>query len=505
MICSDIKIGSFYRICEDFYQRKKFDEIIENAFQLLIQDLRLERILLLIRNRIQGNIYIKKSYGLKNSEIKRGNYLVGQGAVANVVENGQPIIIEDISKSSVFLNKTRSRSPADMEASSFLAVPIFSRQESIGALCADSSKGPHLEEQMHCLAIVAHLIAQVVRYYQLEEEELQSDPFNYFFPEQSERKNMIGTSKAMYHIHETIKIIAPTDTTVLIEGESGVGKELVARLLHESSPRRDKPFVSFNCAALPEQLIESELFGHEKGSFTGAVARRTGRFEQAHEGTIFLDEIGEIDKSVQVKLLRAIQHQEFERVGGSETIKVNARIISATNKNLDELMLKGEFREDLYYRLSVFPIYIPPLRERKTDIPLLANYFLDRANRKTSKNIMRISTPAIDMLMSYHWPGNVRELQNIIERAVLLSDDKVIHSYHLPPTLQTAASSQTGYTGTLQSKLDSVEYELIVEALKHHHGNMSKAAKMLGLTERIMRSRVKKYRLDYKLFRRIEN
>ena len=248
--------------------------------------------------------------------------------------------------------------------------------------------------------------------------------------------------------------------------------------------------------------MESELFGHEKGAFTGALAMRKGRFELARGGTIFLDEVGDFSASTQVKLLRVLQEREFERVGGTETIKMDVRIVAATNRDLEELIAADEFRQDLYYRLHVFPIHVPPLRERKTDILLLANYFVEKYGKLNHKHILRISTPAIDMLMSYHWPGNVRELENCIERAVLLSEDEVIHGHHLPPTLQTAEASGTSQTGTLQVILDNIECELIIEALKTCRGNQTKAAKTLGITERLMGLRVAKHGIDSKRFKR---
>ncbi|MCX8012278.1 MAG: sigma 54-interacting transcriptional regulator, partial [Desulfobacterota bacterium] len=239
---------------------------------------------------------------------------------------------------------------------------------------------------------------------------------------------------------------------------------------------------------------------HEKGAFTGALGQRKGRFELANGGSIFLDEIGDLSSTTQIKLLRVLQEKEFERVGGTTTIKVDVRIIAATNRNLEKLVEDEKFRQDLYYRLNVFPIHLPPLRERKADILLLADYFVEKYSKANHKNIRRISTPAIDMLMSYHWPGNVRELENCIERAVILSNDDVIHSHHLPPTLQTAEATGTTTKGTLREMLDNMEREFILDALKSSRGNQTKAARMLGITERIMGLRIKKYRIDPKRF-----
>jgi Nif-specific regulatory protein len=253
--------------------------------------------------------------------------------------------------------------------------------------------------------------------------------------------------------------------------------------------------VAVNCAALPESLIESELFGYERGAFTGAVSSRKGRFELADGGTLFLDEMGDLPYLMQIKLLRVIQERSFERIGGTSTISVNVRIITATNRNLEALVQEGKFREDLYYRLNIFPVVVPPLRERRSDIMLLADHFVEQYASRHGKTIARISTPAIDMLMSYHWPGNVRELENCIERAVILSTDGVIHSYHLPPSLQ-AADEAGGERGKLKGMIDGIEKEILVEELKRSKGNMSKAARALGITERIMGLRVEKYGID---------
>jgi len=313
--------------------------------------------------------------------------------------------------------------------------------------------------------------------------------------------NIIGSSGAMQAVYDMIAQVSKSDATVLIRGESGVGKELVAHAIHYNSLRAERPFIKVNCAALPETVIESELFGHEKGAFTGAVAERKGRFELAEGGSIFLDEIGDFSPATQIKLLRVLQEREFERVGAATPIKADVRIIAATNRDLDALIAEDRFRQDLYYRLNVFPIHVPPLRERRSDILLLADHFVEKHSRRNHKSVRRISTPAIDMLSAYHWPGNVRELENCIERAVLLTTDEVIHGHHLPPTLQTAEASGTVVSGTLQAALDNVEREMLVEAIKSARGNMAKAARGLGISERLIGLRVAKYGIDFRRFR----
>ena len=313
---------------------------------------------------------------------------------------------------------------------------------------------------------------------------------------------LLGRSNAMEGVQDHITRVAGSEATVLLRGESGVGKELVARGIHDQSARARGPFVTVNCAALPRDLLESELFGHEKGAFTGAIGRHLGRFEQARGGTLFLDELGDLPLSVQVTLLRVLQEREFRRVGGTETVQVDARVVAATHVDLEKRIDEGAFRADLYYRLNVFPIRVPPLRERITDILLLADHFVGQYARAAQKSVRRISTPAIDMLLAYHWPGNVRELANCIERAVLITDDDVIHSQHLPPTLQTAEASGTSQRGTLKTIVETVEREAIVEALKATRGNRAKAARQLGVSERIMGLRVRHYKIDADRFKR---
>jgi Nif-specific regulatory protein len=295
--------------------------------------------------------------------------------------------------------------------------------------------------------------------------------------------------------------VSSTSTTVLLRGESGVGKELVADAIHYNSTRKTKAYIKVNCAALPESLIESELFGHEKGAFTGADSQRVGRFEAANGGTIFLDEFGDIPANVQVKLLRVIQQREIERLGSTKPIKIDVRIICATNKNLEKMIEEGNFREDLYYRINVFPVYIPPLRERLHDIPALADHFIARFNEKNSRNIKRITASAIDCLMVYHWPGNIRELENCIERACILSTDNVLRTNNLPASLQTAEGTQTMQSGTLDIILGKMEKQIIIDALIATKGNSTKAAEQLGITERMMGIRTKKYDIDPKRFK----
>ncbi len=483
-------------------------EVCQPALEALAHHLGMVRGTLTLLNRLSGEIQIEAAYGLSERQLQLGRYRLGEGITGRVVETGKPEVVPRISDEPRFQDRTGARQGLPPEEIGFVCVPIRLENETIGALSVDRpvSEGVSLDDDVRLLTIVASMIAQAVRLrreIQEQREQLleETSRLQEELKERFRPANIIGRSKAMQTVFDLIAQVAQTSTTVLLRGESGVGKELVAHAIHYNSARADRPFVKVNCAALPETIIESELFGHEKGAFTGAVAERKGRFELADGGTLFLDEIGDLSAATQIRLLRVLQEKEFERVGGTETIAVDVRLVTATNRDLEAMIEDGRFRPDLYYRLNVFPIHVPPLRERKTDIMLLADYFVERYSRRHSKNVRRISTPAIDMLMSYHWPGNVRELENCIERAVLLSEDDVLHSHHLPPTLQTAEASGTAPPHNLQAALEAVERELILDALKSARGNMAKAARSLGVSERIMGLRVKKYGIEPKRFR----
>lgn len=482
-------------------------DVVSPLLRVLAARLGIVRGALTLLNRETGEISIDASYGLSATQHSRGKYRLGEGVTGHVVETGQMKIVPRISDEPMFLNRTGAHAGKAADHA-FICVPIKLGRETIGALSVELPPAlpSTLEHTGRLLTIISSMIAQAVRLRQAMQEEqerlrnenrrLQEELRDRFRP-----SNIIGNSNKMQAVFDLIAQVCTSDATVLIRGESGTGKELVAHAIHYNSPRADKPFIKVNCAALPETLVESELFGHERGAFTGALSARKGRFELAQGGTIFLDEVGDFSPATQVKLLRVLQEREFERLGGTQTIKVDVRIIAATNRNLEELMERGQFRQDLYYRLNVFPIHIPPLRERKTDILLLADYFVEKYSAANKKNVRRITTQAIDMLMSYHWPGNVRELENCIERAVLLTNDDAIHAHHLPPTLQTAEASNTAFKGTLQATLEAVERDLIIDALKTSRGNMAKAARALGITERLMGLRVAKYGIDRRQFR----
>jgi len=426
------------------------------------------------------------------------------GIVTRVTESNKPVVVPKVSQEPML----KRRFPANSSERSFICVPLTLKATRFGSLavelCYDQKR--NYDRAVDFLRLVGSMIVQAVKISQLVEAEKKGLlEENIHLREELREKydfsNIIGNSSAMRQVYEGITQVARTNTTALIRGESGTGKELIAHAIHYNSLRSQKPFVRVSCAALPETLIETELFGHEQGAFTGAQEMKKGRFELAEGGTLFLDEIGELQPALQVKLLRVLQEREFERVGGVQTVKANVRLIAATNQPIEEAIEKGRFREDLYYRLNVFTVFVPPLRERKSDILLLAEHFLDKYSNEHGKWIRRISTPAIDMLVSYHWPGNVRELENTIERAVLVCDGRVIHGYHLPPTLQTAEASDTLVNTNLVEAVAAYEKDLILDALKSTRGNRARAARLLDSTERIVGYKVKKYAIDCRRYR----
>ena len=443
----------------------------------------------------RGNdLMIEASHGLDEQEMKRGHYRVGEGITGHVAETGLPHVIEDISQDSRFLNRTRTRKSGEKVA--FICVPIIHLQQVIGTLSIDRpvDRNTDLERDQKLLEIVGNIVGDALAASLQAREEraalmAENEKLRQLLT--TNPGELIGNCRPMLQVYEQIRQVAPSDATVLIRGSSGTGKELVARAVVNLSGRKDKPLVTLNCAAMPENLLESELFGHEKGSFTGATARRIGRAEAADGGTLFLDEIGDLSLQMQVKLLRFLQEKTFSRVGSNRELHSDVRFIAATSRNLEELMAENKFREDLYYRLNIFPIVMPDLAKRKGDIMLLAEHFLSKFNLKYGKDIKRLSTPAINMLMAYHWPGNVRELENCMERAVITAQEDCIYGYNLPASLQMpsneAPHARDGEDhADLPTMVDSFERELIVAALKRSPGNMSAAARELGVSPRVL-------------------
>jgi Nif-specific regulatory protein len=479
--------------------------------KVMRERLKIVRAMVTLYDRQSETIFLHESFGLTEDQKARGIYSPGEGITGRVVEAGKPFVVPRLRDHPGSVADTMSAGDGANLNTSFFCVPIMHGKKALGTISAERvyMNRRLLKQDVELLATIASMIAPAAELY-LQENidkvrlENENRRLSNALKERFKPSNIIGNSKPMKEVYELIHKVAGTKATVLALGESGVGKELVANAIHYNGLSAEGPFIKFNCAALPENIVESELFGHEKGSFTGAIAMRKGRFEMADGGTIFLDEVGELSLSMQAKLLRVLQEKTFERVGGSRPVKVDLRIIAATNRNLIEMTEKGTFREDLYYRLNVFPITIPPLRERGSDIISLADFFVTQFAAETSKDVKRISTPALNMLMAYHWPGNVRELENVIERSVILAEDGVIHGYNLPPSLQTCTETGTTFGCTLEGKLEAVEYEMIVEALKTHQGNMTEAARELGLTRRILGLRMEKHGLNYKKFRKGE-
>ncbi|MDR2503510.1 MAG: sigma 54-interacting transcriptional regulator [Deltaproteobacteria bacterium] len=457
------------------------------------------------------DIVVEAAYGLNERERKRARYKLGEGVTGRVIATGKPVVVPKISEEPLFLNRTGARD-LNRDEISFICVPIIVNGRSVGALSADRLFADPVrpEEDARLLQVLASLIARAVQVrldfnamhaaVVEENRRLQEMVRGKFHP-----YGIVAVSAAMRSVIEDLAQVSNSNATVLLRGESGTGKELAAGIIHSNSPRTGRPFIKVNCAALPETLVESELFGYERGAFTGAAGSRKGRFERAHGGTLFLDEVGDMSPMTQAKLLRVIQEREFERVGGNETIRVDVRLVAATNRSLEEMVTAGTFRQDLYYRLSVFPVLIPPLRERRDDIMPLVSHFVEKAGTANGRKILRITSPAVDTLRAYAWPGNIRELENVIERAVILSGtDGVIDIQHLPAWMQGQGREITEAPpeGKLEDAVNALEKRLIIDALEACGGNMSRTAAQLGLTERMMGLRMKKYGLAYRAFRK---
>lgn len=463
----------------------------------------------MLLDRESEELRVEASYGINEMRARGISYHLGEGIIGRVAQSSKPITAEQINGEVMFLEPLGQRKKnAETQELDTFCVPIIVNKKTAGVLGVDvhCEEGHDLDRTTKILLIVASMIAQAIKVKHLiaADRKRLYDENTHLKQELRERydfSHIIGNSHPMRQLYEQITQVARANTTVLIRGESGSGKELIAHAIHYNSLRRNKPFVKVSCAALPETLIESELFGYEKGAFTGAQSRKKGRFELADGGTLFLDEIGDLNPSTQIKLLRVLQEREFERVGGVETVKTNVRLIAATHKELEEAITKNQFREDLFYRLNVFTIFTPPLRERAADVLLLAEHFLGKYAREHSKVIKRISTPAIDMLTRYHWPGNVRELENTIERAVLVCETNVLHGRHLPPTLQTAEGSGTVTRLSFSNAIEAYERDIIMDALKTTRGNRKKAAELLETTERVIGYKVMRYGIDCARFK----
>jgi len=495
----DIKVKVLVDISDALAKALDLEHALNSILQVLSDSLEMQRGTITLVDPNTNELHIEIAHGLSAKEKERGRYKIGEGITGKVVETGQPMVVNDIGADPSFLNKTQSR---DLQSRkyAFLCVPIKVGNKVIGALSIDHLfKGDiSYEEDVKLLTIIASMVGQAVRIRELAENEKAAViTENIKLKQELKGKykfgNIIYSSPLMASVIKAASQAAESNVTVLIQGESGTGKELIASAIHYSSPRANKPFVKVACASLPENLLESELFGYERGAFTGALERKPGRFEMANGGTIFLDEIGDMSLATQVKLLRVLQEKEFERLGGTQTIKIDVRVLCATHRDLEEMIKEYKFRQDLYYRINVFPITMPPLRKRIEELPLLCSHFIDIFNKENNKNIKGLNKAALDALNSYSWPGNVRELENVMERAVVICQKELITPAELPSNITGPSSGVTAPAGaTLPEMVESIEKQKISEALKQF-GSQRKAAKALGITERMLGYKIKIY------------
>ena len=498
-IC-EAELKVLYQISQMVGQILDLGQALGDTLKIMSQSLAMERATVTLIEPETGNLKIQASHGLRPKQKNRGIYRPDEGVTGLIFSTAQPFVVPDISREPLFLNKTQSRT-INKEGISFLGVPVVLHGQPIGVLSVDRLFGVEVsfEEDIRFLTIVATLIAQFINLNQqvrerersLQRQNLSlmaevSEKYNHFF--------MVGRSQAMLRLQQLIEKVSPSKASVLLLGESGTGKTLVARIIHEMSQRAQAPFVKLNCAAVPENLLESELFGHEKGAYTGATSTKPGRFEEADGGTIFLDEIGELPAALQAKLLRFLQEREFERLGSTRTRKVDVRVIAATNRDLPRAISDGAFREDLYYRLNVFPVDVPPLRERTEDIALLASYFLEKAAKEYGRRL-KFTPGTLKVLEAYSWPGNVRELENLIERLAILAEGPVVDPEALAFMLSGNVDVEDVPTGTCH-RMHEIERREILGALERNRWVQSWAARELGFTLRQLGYRVKKFGLE---------
>jgi len=494
------ELETLYRISHILAAGRRQKQALAEVLDMLDSELGMNRGTVTLLAPDGSEIRIEVAHNLSQERSRNVRYRLGEGVTGKVMQTGKPMIVPKVSQEPLFLNRF-DRWNVTKEEISFICVPISIGQEVIGAISVDRiyDEAASLDEDVRVLSIVASMVANdvmgrreaAIRRQELEDENLR---LRHELEDRFRPENIIGNSSAMRDVYRQIHQVAASDTTVLIRGESGTGKELVAHAIHYLSPRANKPFVRVNCAALNENLLESELFGHEKGSFTGAVNQRIGKFEMANHGTILLDEISEMSLQLQAKLLRVLQEFELDRVGGKAPIPIDVRVLATTNENLRKVVEKGKFREDLFYRLNVIPVTIIPLRERKEDIPLLVEHFLKRNGAKGgSAREISISQEAQALLLKYDWKGNVRELENFIERAALVSGGDVIEPRHffLDGAVKPQLESREVPVG---STLKEMEKQLILKTLDEVSGNRTHAAKVLGVSIRTLRNKLNEYR-----------
>lgn len=497
------ELGLLFNISRLMAEVGPIEQRLEKSLRLLQQYLHLERCVIYTIDEGERELRIFASHGLTRTQEVMATFKIGEGATGVAAKSREPVVVENVHNNMLFLNKTGARSMHDI---SYVAVPMIMQDTVLGVLSANLTKDSRItfDETIKILTIVSSIFSQF-KYSQrvIDEQQTRLDSQNTYYKQEimgdREFDKIVGDSDQIQQVFHTIGKIAPSKATVLVRGETGTGKELVASAIHNLSHRKNGPFIKLNCAAIAESLLESELFGHEKGAFTDAVGQRKGRFELADGGTLFLDEIGDISSALQVKLLRVLQEQEFERIGGSKTIQVDVRIVAATNRDLEKMVADGKFREDLFYRLNVIPIQLPPLRSRGGDVILLAEHFLEKFNKMHHCNV-QFSVEEKETLLGYDWPGNIRELENTMERIVLLSengrvDQGVLHS--LLPTrskesgVRAVKSMPTGLT--TKEELEEIEKQAIIKALQECNFVKIKAAKKLGISNRQIGYKIKKY------------
>jgi Nif-specific regulatory protein len=486
----DVLVAALARIGDELRAGAAISTCFERAMQLLHVRFRAHRSALFLFNPGNRSLEVEETFGISPNDLRPRH---GAGVAGRVAESGRPIVVPIVRQEPMALDDLAEPSAWPSAQLSLVSVPVLVRGQSVGALSVyfERDSTTAFAAKLSAVQVVASVVAQSLR------EAQPAGPPGSGREERSvfEYANMIGTSASMRRVYEEIAQVAPTMATALILGESGTGKELVAQAIHANSERAAGPFVKINGAALPETLFESELFGHERSAFTGAVARKKGRLDLAQGGSVFLDEVGDLPLSTQVKLLRVLQFREYERLGGTDTLKADVRLIAATSKNMATAVASGSFREDLYYRLNVFHITLPPLRERRGDVPALAEYFLEKYACEHRRNIRCIGSAALDLLCGHQWPGNVRELENAIERSVVACEGLVVEERHLPEAIRSVRPAKSSTRLTLTLAVEELERQLIEDALRASVGNLARAARALGITERIMRYKVDKYDL----------
>ncbi len=488
------ELETLYQVSKVLSRSLNFKETLNGVLNALHEGVALERGMVSLFDAASGELQVSLVYGVADDVTEEVSYLPGEGVVGTILKTGNSIVVECIMDEPRFLSRMGIYNPQG----AFVGVPIRIGQKVVGVLAAQPAPSitKQLNEYQHFLEMVANLIGQSVRLSQEVAEEKKEISEERDVLRRTVRgkygfDNIIGHTQSMRRIFEQVRLVAKWNTTVLIRGETGTGKELIANAIHYNSPRARGSFVKLNCAALPETLLESELFGHEKGAFTGAVAQRKGRFEQAEGGTVFLDEIGEISASFQAKLLRVLQEGELERVGGSKTIHVDVRVVAATHRDLEAEVEKGRFREDLYYRLNVMPLYLPPLRERMEDIPEIARFLVEKVSTQQGRQL-NLTDAALRILMHHDWPGNVRELENCLERASVMTEGNTIDRDAILLTgIDEKISASRGAIQELNLEDPNLdEREKVIAALEQAGWVQAKAARLLDMTPRQIAYRI---------------